>query len=236
MLGSLGCMHWKWQNCPTGWSSSRSGRSGNPTIILEAIADYDLWIWHAYFGFPNTSNDVDVNVSASSNLLYNLTQGIAPIAHYVIQGKEYNMGYYLADSIYPKWSTIVQTIEEPRYPKTEYFAMKQEACKKDLERAIGVLQARFTIVVGPVRDWDKEALRDIMITCIILHNMIVEDERDFTSPIEVAREAPKPEVEMATNQDARFQEYLSWYEAIRTKNAHLELQNALVDHLWERSS
>lgn len=44
MLGSLGCMHWKWQNCPTGWSSSRSGRSGNPTIILEAIADYDLWI------------------------------------------------------------------------------------------------------------------------------------------------------------------------------------------------
>ncbi|XP_047977875.1 uncharacterized protein LOC125219839 isoform X1 [Salvia hispanica] len=231
MLGSLGCMHWKWQNCPTGWSSSHCG---NPTIILEAIADYDLWIWHAYFGFPDTSNDV--NVSASSNLFYNLTQGIAPPAHYVIQGKEYNMGYYLADSIYPKWSTIVQTIEEPRSPKTEYFAMKQEACKKDLERAISALQARFTIVAGPVRHWDKDAFRDIMITCIILHNMIVEDERDLTSPIEIAREAPQPEVEMATNEDARFQEYLSRYEAIRIKNAHLELQNALVNHLWEQRS
>ena len=61
----------------------------------------------------------------SSHLFYNLTQGIAPTTHYVIQGKEYNIGYYLADSIYPKSSTIAQTIQEPRTPKTKYFAMKQ---------------------------------------------------------------------------------------------------------------
>ena len=44
----------------------------------------------------------------------NLAQGITHLAHYVIKGKEYDTGYYLTDSIYPKWSTIVQTIHEPR--------------------------------------------------------------------------------------------------------------------------
>ena len=108
MLGSLDCMHWRWKNCPTAWAGQYSGRSGAPTIILEAVADYDLWIWHAYFGMPGSNNDI--NVLESSRLFSNLTQGIAPPANYTIQGNEYNMGYYLADNIYPKWSTIVQTI------------------------------------------------------------------------------------------------------------------------------
>ena len=82
----------------------------------------------------------------SSHLFSNLTQGIAPPAHYFIQEKEYYMGYYLADGIYPKWSTIVQTIQEPRSPKNKYFATQQEACRKYVERAFGVLQSRFAIV------------------------------------------------------------------------------------------
>ena len=44
MLRSLDCMYWKWKKCPTGWSDSYLGRSGSPTIILEAGAGYDLWI------------------------------------------------------------------------------------------------------------------------------------------------------------------------------------------------
>ena len=55
------------------------------------------------------------------------------------------MGYYLADGIYPKWSTIVQTIHQPMSRKKYYFVTQQETCRKDVERAFGVLQSRFVL-------------------------------------------------------------------------------------------
>ncbi|KAF8404590.1 hypothetical protein HHK36_009477 [Tetracentron sinense] len=58
------------------------------------------------------------------------------------------------------------------------YAIAQESARKDVERAFGVLQAQFAIVRGPARFWKCETLKDIMKACIIMHNMIVEDERD----------------------------------------------------------
>jgi hypothetical protein len=67
--------------------------------------------------------------------------------------------YYLADGIYPPWSVFVKTISNPQNKKEAEFARMQEACRKDIERVFGVLQARFAIVRGPVRFWDKRTLR-----------------------------------------------------------------------------
>lgn len=45
MLGSLDCMHWQWKNCPVAWKGQYTrGDYKVPTIILEAVASYDLWI------------------------------------------------------------------------------------------------------------------------------------------------------------------------------------------------
>ena len=78
-------MHWEWKNCPTAWGGQYAGRSGSPTIILEAVADYDLWIWYAYFGLSGSNNDI--NVLEASHHFANLAEGIAPPANYVIKGK-----------------------------------------------------------------------------------------------------------------------------------------------------
>ncbi|XP_019100954.1 PREDICTED: uncharacterized protein LOC104789701 [Camelina sativa] len=128
-----------------------AGRSGSPTIILEAVADYDLWIWHAYFGMPGSNNDI--NVLKASNLFSKLAQGTAPPANYIIKGNKYTICYYLADGIYPKWLTIVHTISNPDGPKKKLFAAKQEACRKDVERVFGVLQSKFAIFAGSSRYW-----------------------------------------------------------------------------------
>jgi hypothetical protein len=87
------------------------------------------------------------------------------------------MGYYLADGIYPEWATLVKTIQNPEGRAEAEFAKAQEAARKDIERAFGVLQVRFAIVRCPSHFWDNGTLHDIMTTCVILHNMIIDDEK-----------------------------------------------------------
>ncbi|XP_020245294.1 uncharacterized protein LOC109823429 [Asparagus officinalis] len=100
MLGSIDCMHWTWKNCPTTWQGMYTGHFHEPTIILEAVASKDLWIWHAFFGLPGSHNDL--NILHRSSVFAQLAEGRASPCNYTVNGHEYNMGYYLADGIYPE--------------------------------------------------------------------------------------------------------------------------------------
>ncbi|XP_024978986.1 uncharacterized protein LOC112516196 [Cynara cardunculus var. scolymus] len=132
MLVSLDCMHWKWKNCPTGWGGQYSSHSSSPSIILEVVADYDLWIWHAYFGLSGSNNDI--NVLESSHLFANLD---------------------------------------------------------------------------------------------------AEDERDINAPIEEQNEVQDVGVEMMNDNNGGLEQFLARHRKIKDKDAHFELRNALIDHLWD---
>jgi hypothetical protein len=131
-------MHWEWQNCPVAWKGQFTrGDYGVPTIMLEVIASADLWIWHVFFGDAGSNNDI--NVLDQSPLFIEVLQGRAPSVQFHINGTEYNMGYYLADGIYPEWATIVKSITRPQNDKDRMYAQRQELARKDVERAFGVL-------------------------------------------------------------------------------------------------
>ncbi|XP_068314951.1 uncharacterized protein [Pyrus communis] len=74
---------------------------------------------------------------------------------------------------------LLRKVPHPQTEKEKYFAKCQEGCRKDVERCFGILQARWAIVRSAARMFDVEALRSIMMTCIIFHNMIMEDESDY---------------------------------------------------------
>ncbi|XP_048491558.1 uncharacterized protein LOC104882934 [Beta vulgaris subsp. vulgaris] len=129
-------------------------------------------------GFPGSNNNI--NVLDRSPIFDELLEGRGPDIQYTVNGSMYNIGYYLADGIYPEWPVFVKSIPRANMllEKRKLFSQYQEGARKDIERAFGVLQKRFAIVCNPVRLRDKTEVGDIMKACIILHNMIIEDERD----------------------------------------------------------
>ena len=130
MLCSIDCMHWKWKNCPRAWHGQFKGRGKDVTIILEAVADHETWIWHAYFGMPGSCNDI--NVLNRSPLFAKLANEEGPPVTFEANGRTYNYGYYLADGIYPRWSTFVKPISKPQGKKELIFHNAQVAARKDV--------------------------------------------------------------------------------------------------------
>ena len=57
---------------------------------------------------------------------------MAPQVNFYVNGREYNLTYYLTDGIYPKWATFIQSIRLPQCAKNSLFAKTQESVRKDV--------------------------------------------------------------------------------------------------------
>jgi len=90
-----------------------------------------------------------------SPVFQELYGGRSPNCEYVVNGRKYNIAYYLSDGIYPKWAIFIKTIRLPQGPKAKLFVERQESVRKDVERAFGVLQDRFAIIRGPAWHLEK---------------------------------------------------------------------------------
>jgi hypothetical protein len=114
-----------------------------------------------------------------------------------------------------------------------HFTRAHEAVRKDVERAFRVLQSRFAMVRGPARWWSKEDLWFIMQACVILHNMIIEDERDDEDDFNYHQEGTR-ELTPEDYQDRDpnlLEEFLMIHKEIVDRSSHEQLRNDLVEHL-----
>ncbi|KAK2663239.1 hypothetical protein Ddye_001813 [Dipteronia dyeriana] len=111
-----------------------------------------------------------------------------------------------------------------------------EAVRKDVERAFGVLQSRWHIVKGPARMWNAKDLGKIMKTCIILHNMIIENEyHQGINP-----ESWEPHTDEMVDQVDIEHDYtflvskmINRMKQVRDTGRHNDLKMDLINHLWD---
>jgi hypothetical protein len=232
MIGSIDCMHWEWANCPTAHAGMYKGHKGKPTLILEAVATQDLRVWHAFFGLPGSHNDI--NVLQRSPVFDDLANGNTPPVEFTVNGNPYNLGYYLADGIYPNWATLVKSISAPISPKESTFAEQQEKCRKDVERFFGVFQAKWKIMHNAARLWSPEDLNSIVRACIILHNMVIENERGVNLPNVHPSEWPGASNPTITPLRAipGIDEVIDAYSLIQDRTTSHQLQLDLIEHMW----
>jgi hypothetical protein len=163
----------------------------------------------------------DINVLQCSNVFSWLVEGHAPPMNFVINGHEYNKGYYLEDGIYPRCTTFMKTITSAMPGgKKSWFAKCQDTCTKDVERAFGVLQARFAVVRFPILTWSKTQMWETMNACVIMHNMIIESEREHPvyDPELYHRQGPLANLDHQV--PAAFAAFLAMRQEIRDANTH----------------
>jgi hypothetical protein len=175
MVGSLDCMHVPWKNCPVAWQGTHSGKAGSPTLVLEAMADHNMWFWHASFGWPGTLNDINIwNGSPLHEEFTSGRWGRSVDFPFSIGDYQFTKLFVLVDGIYPELSRFVKTFGEPISRREMAFSGWQEGARKDIERAFGCLQRKFHILIKPIEYWFKDDIEPIILCCIILHNWMVD--------------------------------------------------------------
>ena len=87
------------------------------------------------------------------------------------------------------------------------------------------------IVRHPGLTWDEGKFWKVMTACVIMHNMIVKDERDdriFDQGFDCQGENIEP-----LHQDpAKFEQFVQFHPELHDWQTHLDLQNDLVEHVW----
>ncbi|KAG7350552.1 plant transposon protein [Nitzschia inconspicua] len=136
------------------------------------------FFWHLSYGWAGTLNDI--NILNQSPFLRSLTDGVfneleSDVVPYSIGDEIFDKMFVLVDGIYPRYSRFVKTLKQPVSQSEQRFAKWQEAARKDIERAFGVLQAKFQAVARPIHTLRLEEIGAMVTTCLVLHNICVSD-------------------------------------------------------------
>ena len=125
------------------------------------------------------------------------------------------------------------SIRLPQSPKHQLFAKTQERHRKDVERAFGVLQARFAVIKNPSNLWDKSKIGNIMRVCIILHNMIVEDERDSYTQYDLDSFQHEEGVDLtfSVQMPTALFNTIDRRARVREKPVHRQLKHDLIENI-----
>uniref|UniRef100_A0A0D3D638 Uncharacterized protein n=1 Tax=Brassica oleracea var. oleracea TaxID=109376 RepID=A0A0D3D638_BRAOL len=154
----------------------------------------------------------DINVLDRSPVFDDIIKSQAPQVTFSVNGREYNLAYYLTDGIYPKWSTFIQSIPIPQGPKAVLFAQHQEAARKDVERAFGVLQARFAIKTNEMDT---------------LNLMFQNSNQEKTGSSHV-------DLTYSTDIPTNIANMMGVRTRIRDRQMHQQLKDDLIEHIWHK--
>jgi hypothetical protein len=249
MVGSLDCMHVAWKNCPVAWQGQYRGKEKKPTVVLEAVADHHLWIWHSAFGYAGTLNDI--NIWDQSPLMQSFLDGTFPDFEFEIDNCRFKHLWLLVVGIYPETARFVKPISQPERD-LKVYAQWQESSRKDIEQAFGVLQRKFQIIKRPMESWYILQMHSTMMTSILLHNMMVEhrvhnDESEHSDMYQVfddnLPEAAAPDQHQryryqvdAANEETIFRDndHHDCWGCLTNKHNHLVLQTAIRNKLVRR--
>jgi hypothetical protein len=140
---------------------------------VEALADHNLYAWHAVFGYCGTLNNI--TIWNSSYLLQSLCNGSFSDLDFPfsIGGEQFEQLWMLVEGIYPSLARFVKPISVPIGDSESLFSLWQESKRKDIECFFGVFKKKFNFFNRPIPFAYMEDIIHSFYCCVILHNMAV---------------------------------------------------------------
>ena len=175
-VGSIDCVHIRWDNCPAKWRNMYRGKGAHPTISYEVTVSHDKTILFATIGHYGTRNDktivrFDGFVSAIhecglyAEKTFNLYQcdGVE---------KEYKGYYLMCDGGYHRWRCLQCGYSQPLGESDSNYTSHIGSVRKDVECTFGILKIRFRILRSPIIYKKKVQIDNVFKFCCILHNIL----------------------------------------------------------------
>ncbi|KAK1427138.1 hypothetical protein QVD17_15821 [Tagetes erecta] len=196
------------------------GRKGYPTMNVLAACTFDLKFTYVLTGWEGTASDSRI----IKNALTRDDKLVIPTGR-----------YYLADAGLPHTSTLMTPYRGVRYHLKEYstrapenskelFNLRHASLRNAIERAFGVLKKRFPIIRSTTEPfYSCETQSAIFLACCILHNFLLEEDRDKDLEDEVLHE-----VLSGTEEEERHAT-----TSIREGSTEAtQLRNSIANEMW----
>ena len=140
--------------------------------------DYNLWFWHAAYGYAGTLNNK--TILSMSPWLGSLIDGSFAkleecVVPFHIGNESFKEMFVLVDGIYPAYTRFVRGIKSPVTEEEKKYTGWQEAARKDIERAFGVLKGKWQCLARPMTQINLQQIGKRVGACLVLHNMCVSD-------------------------------------------------------------
>ncbi|KAJ0734418.1 putative harbinger transposase-derived nuclease domain-containing protein [Helianthus annuus] len=196
------------------------GRKGYPTINVLAACTFDLKFTYVLTGWERTASDSRIIKDAFSRS----DKLVIPT------GK-----YCLVDAGLPHTSTLMTPYRGVRYHLKEYstrapknskelFNLRHASLRNAIERAFGVLKKRFPIIRSTAEPfYSCQTQSDIFLACCILHNFLLEEDRDKDLEDEVLNEVLNEPVEEERQSTGGMREGSTEAD---------QLRNSIANQMW----
>jgi hypothetical protein len=128
---------------------------------------------------------------------------------------------------------LVPSIKHPQDGAPRHFAKIQETSWKDIEHTFGVLQARWHMLTVGFWLWEKADVMRLMQCCIILHNMILEEQSPngtFMNDLNLSAEILPNHINPGLAHTSVA--YIQNNQNLHNKYTHAQLRDNLKIHNW----
>ncbi|KAI3507712.1 hypothetical protein L1887_22703 [Cichorium endivia] len=196
------------------------GRKGYPTINVLAACSFDLKFTYVLTGWEGTASDSRI----LKNALNREDKLVIPTGRYC-----------LVDAGLPHTGSLMTPYRGVRYHLKEYsargpknarelFNLRHASLRNAIERAFGVLKRRFPIIRSTQEPfYDCQTQSDIFLACCILHNFLLEEDRDKALEDEVLQELLNgPIEEVPSNSRVRHD----------ASNEAEQLRDSIANQMW----